>query len=213
MDKDYWNSYYLQFGEEENIAYCSSFAEFCLKKNFLKKNDTIVELGSGNGRDAIFFAHKDINVIAIDQSTVAIEIEKKKLHSKVARFLTLYNLDFVNQDYSEYQDIDVFYSRFTIHSITKSDEDILLPKVYNSLKNGGFLCVEVRTVNDPLYGEGEFCEKDTYFTDHRRRFINSEEFLERVLKIGFKLVYFTEENNLSVYKNDNPVLMRIILKK
>ena len=165
------------------------------------------------GRYAIYFAHLYINVIAIDQSTVAIDIEKEKLHSEVGKYLQPMALDFVKEDYSIYGAIDAFYSRFTIHSITKEDEELLLPNLYQSLKKNGLLCIEVRTVKDPLYGVGEYCSKDTFLTDHKRRFINSKKFLESVLKLGFDLVYFTEENNLSVYKDDNPVLMRIVLRK
>lgn len=213
MDKEYWDNYYQQHGKDKGISTCSTFADFCLRKEFLKKGDNIVELGSGNGRDAIYFAHRQINVVAIDQSTVAIDIEKTKLHAEVGKFLHPRALDFVTEDYSIYGAIDAFYSRFTIHSITQKDEDLLLPNIYHSLREEGLLCIEVRTINDPLYGVGEYCDKDTYSTDHRRRFINSKSFLENVLKIGFELVYFAEENNLSVYKDDNPVLMRIILKK
>jgi len=213
MDKEYWNSYYKQHGEDKDISTCSTFADFCLNFFSLKQVSNIVELGSGNGRDAIYFAHHQINVIAIDQSTIAIDIEKTKLHAEIAKFLQPKALDFVKENYLTYDTIDAFYSRFTIHSITKKDEDLLLPNLYKSLKKDGFLCIEVRTTNDPLYGVGEYCDHDTYFTDHKRRFVNSKIFLEKVLEIGFELVYFTEENDLSIYKDDNPVLMRIILKK
>jgi hypothetical protein len=40
-----------------------------------------------------------------------------------------------------------------------------------------------------------------------------EKFLNTVLSLGFKLLYFNEQDNLSIYKDDNPVLMRIILEK
>ena len=88
-----------------------------------------------------------------------------------------------------------------------------MPNLYQSLKKNGLLCIEVRTINDPLYGVGEQCGEDTFLTDHKRRFINSKVFLENVLSIGFTLLYFTEERDLSIYKDDNPVLMRIILRK
>ena len=213
MDKKYWNNYYQQHGKDQGISVCSTFADFCLKNFFSKKGINVIELGSGNGRDAVYFAHHYINVIVIDQSTVAIDIEKEKLHSEVCKYLQPMALDFVKEDYSIYGAIDAFYSRFTIHSITKEDEELLLPNLYQSLKKNGLLCIEVRTVKDPLYGVGEYCSKDTFLTDHKRRFINSKKFLESVLKLGFDLVYFTEENNLSVYKDDNPVLMRIVLRK
>jgi tellurite methyltransferase len=213
MDVKYWDNYYKQHGKDKQISESSSFADFCLNKFFAGKYINIVELGSGNGRDAIYFARHQINTIAIDQSTVAIDIEKELLLPEVGKFLHPKALDFVLEDYSTYEPIDVFYSRFTMHAITENEENILLPNLYKYLKTGGLLCIEARTTKDALYGEGECCGKDTFYTDHSRRFVNSKNFLEKVLKMGFGLVYFTEENNLSVYKDDNPVLMRIILKK
>ena len=213
MDVKYWDSYYQLHGNDKNISESSTFAEFCLNKYFASKDINIVELGSGNGRDAIYFAQHQINIIAIDQSTVAIDIEKERLLPEVSKFLHPTALDFVLEDYSTYDLIDVFYSRFTMHAITEDEEKILLPNIYKYLKPGGLLCIEARTTKDALYGEGECCGKDTFYTDHSRRFINSKNFLESVLNIGFCLVYFTEENNLSVYKDDNPVLMRVVLSK
>ena len=214
MDKKYWNTYYQQHGKDKGISKCSSFAQFCLDNFFIEKNYNIVELGSGNGRDAIFLAHYKHNVIAIDQSIAAIDIEKLSLDLEVAQYLHPKALDFIQEDYSQYEKIDVFYSRFTIHSITKVDEELLLPNVYNALSSNGLFCIEVRTIKDPLYGVGESCGEDTFITDnHQRRFINSSVFRKQVLDLGFKELYFIEEDNLSIYKNDNPVLMRIILQK
>ena len=127
------------------------------------------------------------------------------LHSKARDFL----LKKIIQDLK----IEVFYSRFTIHSISKSDELVLLPKIYShNLDRKGLFCVEVRTINDPLYGIG-ICGENTFMTDnHKRRFIDTTVFRKQVLDLGFRELYFIEENNLSIYKNDNPVLMRIILQ-
>lgn len=214
MDKKYWNNYYQQHGKDKGISKHSSFAQFSLDNFFTEKNLNIVELGSGNGRDAIFLAHHGHKVFAIDQSTTAIDIEKQSLHAKVGQNLHPKALDFIQEDYTQYGKIDAFYSRFTIHSITKSDEELLLPNVYNTLNSNGLFCIEVRTTKDPLCGVGEYCSENTFSTDnHKRRFIDSKVFREQVSVLGFKELYFTEENNLSIYKNDNPVLMRIILQK
>jgi tellurite methyltransferase len=214
MDRKYWNSYYQKHGKDKDISKCSSFAQFCLDNFFSKKKLNIVELGSGNGRDAIFFARHQHNIIAIDQSTTAIEIEKQILNIKVSQYIQPKVLDFIKEDYTHYEKIDAFYSRFTLHSISKDDEELLLPNVYNALNSGGLFCIESRTTKDLLCGIGEYCGDNTYITDgHKRRFIDSRIFLDKVSKIGFDLVYFVEEDNLSVYKDDNPVLMRVVLKK
>jgi len=213
MDKGYWDSYYLNHGSDDGIKLQSSFADFCSQNFFGEDRKTIVELGSGNGRDAIFFAHYNHEVVAIDQSITAIEHETKQIHGDIKGNLTAIAADFVNYDFESHKPIDVFYSRFSLHAITKPDEKILLLKAYRSLNKGGMFCVEVRTIKDPLCGEGESCGDNAYRTDHYRRFIDASEFVSQVLLLGFELVYFTEENNLSIYKNDNPVLMRVILRK
>ena len=213
MDKKYWDEFYKSNEKMKDIMQCSTFAHFCLEKFFNQGVENIVELGSGNGRDAIYFARHALHTFAIDQSMATIDIEKQEINNSIARYLHPKALNFISEEYSHYDSIDIFYSRFTMHAITKKDEDELLPKIYKALNKGGLFCVEARTTKDSLCGVGEYCGDNTYITDHKRRFINSEEFISTVLSLGFKLLYFTEEDDLSVYKNDNPVLMRIILEK
>ena len=181
---------------------------------FVDQKINIVELGSGNGRDAIFFAHHHHNVIAIDQSSAAIKLERQKLDKEISQYLHPVTLDFVSENYIEYKDINAFYSRFTMHSITKNDEEVLLPKIYSALSDDGLFCVEARTINDPLCGIGENCGDNTFINNgHKRRFIDSQIFRDQLSELGFEELYFTEEDNLSIHKDDNPVLMRIISKK
>jgi len=214
MDKDYWNDFYKLHGSDSEITNHSSFVKFCVEHFFREKNMNIVELGSGNGRDAIYLAHHNHNVIAIDQSVSAIDIEKRSIDKNYVNYFHPRSLDFVHEDYSSYKKIDAFYSRFTMHSISQRDEDILFPKVYNALEINGLFCIEARTTRDPLYGKGEFVSENTFIADgHKRRFIDTDKFREQVSILGFSELYFLEKDNLSIYKDDNPVLMRIILKK
>jgi tellurite methyltransferase len=213
MDKEYWESYYKRHGDDNSISSKSSFAEFCLFNYFNDKARTIVEVGSGNGRDAIFFAHHNHKVIAIDQSITTLEQQRMNISSDINANLISISNDFTSMAFDFNMPIDTFYSRFTIHAISKDDQDLLLPKIYSTLEINGLLCIEVRTTKDPLFGIGEDCGDNTYLTDHKRRFIDSNVFLKETLSLGFELIYFTEENNLSIHKDDNPVLMRIILKK
>jgi len=119
-----------------------------------------------------------------------------------------------NEYHPDLLPIDVFYSRFTIHSITLQDENKLLTKVFQCLREEGLFCIEARTTKDPKFGVGKHICDTSYFNDgHTRRFIDSQQFLKKVLTLGFKLKYFNEQDNLSIYKDDNPVLMRIILEK
>lgn len=208
MDKQYWDKFYKDHSNRGDISKYSTFASFCYD-NFLKGNETIIELGCGNARDARYFASKRHMVYALDQV-----IDKKILDLNKSGILKLIEQDFVYDQYDFCEEVDVFYSRFTIHSITERDQKELLPKVYNLLDSGGLFCIEVRTTKDPKFRVGKHISDTTYFNDgHTRRFVDSQEFLNEVLSLGFKLKYFNEQDNLSVYKDDNPVLMRIILEK
>ena len=208
MNKQYWDKFYKDHASRDDISECSTFASFCCDNFFNKSPRIIVDLGCGNTRDAKHFARKHL-VYGVDQS-----ISKEVVNSNKSSLLKLLEQDFVHDQYDFCEKVDVFYSRFTIHSITEADQKNLLPKVYNFLDPGGLFCIEARTTKDPKFGVGKHMCDTTYFNDeHARRFIDSQEFLNEVLSLGFKLKYFNEQNNLSVYKDDNPVLMRIILEK
>ena len=206
MDKKYWSKFYGEEFLNEEIFLPSTFAQFCQNEVFGGQKE-IIELGCGNGRDSFHFANHGHNVTAIDQC----------VNSELANYRKHKNLEYIKDDFvfcAFNNHINVFYSRFTIHSITQEDENILIPKIYRHLPPKGLFCIEARTIKDPKFGTGEYVAKNTYINDgHKRRFIDSNVFAKNVLDLGFKVQYFAEKDNLSVYKNDNPVLMRIILEK
>ena len=219
MDKKYWDEFYKKNHDKKSISSCSSFAKFCQDKFFLE-TFSIVELGCGNARDSFYFAEKGHNVIAIDQS-ISEGVREKKRHKNIEFFES----DFVAENYDSADGIcgrkkytlatkKAFYSRFTIHSITKQEEQEVLRKVYNALDAGGLFLVEARTTKDPKFGLGKHISDTTYYYDgHARRFIDPQLITRELLELGFKLKYFEEDKNLSVYRDDNPYLLRIVLEK
>lgn len=100
---------------------------------------SIVELGCGNGRDALFFANKGMNVLAIDQC----EEEIKFLSNK---YKNLKNIAFRADDFTNLKDsnppFDIVYSRFTLHSVSKEQETKTLMWAYGNLCPEGYLCIE-----------------------------------------------------------------------
>jgi cyclopropane fatty-acyl-phospholipid synthase-like methyltransferase len=209
LDIGYWNEYYEK---DTNTHLPSTFAQFCMDE-YLAQGIFMVELGSGNCRDAEYFSHKGISVYAIDQSHSAILIEKKRINLSLTKNLTLIETDFTNDPFDFVDSVDVFYSRFTIHSITEQQQDSLLFNVFNKLKSNGMFFIEVRTINDPMFGKGKDMGKNAFFIDHYRRFIDVEEFCEICKNIGFEVAYLIEKSGLSIVGNDDPVLMRIALRK
>lgn len=206
MDYKYWNEYY-----KKNIApnEPSKFAKDILK--YLESEKKLIELGCGNGRDAIFLSDNNINVVAIDQSESSINNLKASVLND--------NIDFVADDFIETkllekESFDYVYSRFTLHSICEEQEDKLLNGVYKALKKEGLLLIEVRSIKDDIFGLGEKIARNTYiYNNHSRRFIVLDELLEKLTAVGFKIDFADENNNYAIYKDQNPIVIRIIARK
>jgi len=206
MDNTYWDNYYSTMNE---YIEPSQFAKDILP--IADKGKVLIELGCGNGRDALFFAKNGLKVVAVDQSKIAIS----KLQSTYANE----NIEFIADDFvhSNVLGSDSFnyaYSRFTMHSITEEEQDILLQKVYDSLKINGKLFIEVRSVKDDIYGLGEEVGRNAYYyNEHYRRFIVLEELTQKLQSIGFQINKAVEANNFAIYKDENPIVIRVIAQK
>ena len=78
---DIWNNVYRNdasfFGDAPSTFALDCYEEF--KKHRVKK---ILELGCGQGRDSIFFASNNIEVVALDSSQVAVEALSKITNEK-----------------------------------------------------------------------------------------------------------------------------------
>ena len=208
FDKKYWERYYNR-KTKIDIGYNnpSDFAKFTIE-NLEKSENHILELGCGNGRDSIFFSENNQKVFAIDQcanTTEVLNVINNNLSSKDYDFTKLPNdINFTP---------NVIYSRFTLHSIDHEGEDRTLEWSSKILPKGGLFFLEARTILDPLCGKGESKGKNVWFTDHYRRFIDSNEVIDKFKKLNFEVLFQLEQNNLAVYKDDNPVVLRLICRK
>jgi len=80
----YWNNYYVS---KNNNDKPSNFAKF-IKKKYIKKKTTLLDVGAGDGRDSFYFQNKARYIIAIDQSDVV--INKNKLKAKRLNFKNIF---------------------------------------------------------------------------------------------------------------------------
>lgn len=204
-DKDYWNSYYAK-------GVCpttpSAFAEYVCP--LLEPNRTLIDLGCGNGRDALFFAHNHFHVIAVDSSIEAITNLRKQTNGTISCVLD----DFVHSSVHKPGAYDYAYSRFTLHAINEDQGKILIANVFRGLKSGGKLFIEVRGTKDPLFGLGEQIARNTYvYNGHSRRFLVLAELKKELVAAGFSIEYATEQMGFAVLGADNPPVIRVIAVK
>ena len=200
----FWESYYKDHKDPNN---CSLFAEFI--SPFLKEGKRLLDFGCGNARDSIYFSQKGVNVLAVDQCSQELDyLSNKFTHNE--------SLNFYSGDMTKLPKMEAFdylYSRFTIHAIDKEGESRLLKWASENIKSNGLFCIEVRSVKDDLFGQGEALGDNAFYTDHYRRFIVLKELEESLEQIGFNILYSLESNGLAPYKDKDPILIRLIAQK
>jgi len=208
-DKEYWDNYY---STNSKPTEASTFAQFILDK--LESGKNLIELGCGNGRDSLFFAKNGVNVIGVDQVGNEIDFLNENYSGE--------NLNFVCDDFTNLAatesalvkdaKFDYIYSRFTFHSINEAKEDRTLSWISEHL-NGGLFLLEARSLNDPMFKKGEALSDTENFTTHYRRYMDLDKFIAKLEDLGFEILFKIEDNDLAVYKDDNPYVIRIIAKK
>lgn len=204
-DKRYWDNYY------NSEIVCTSPSHFakCISEQ-LEEGKSLVDLGCGNGRDSLFFAHRGVKVIGIDGSEVAI----RKLIREENKKIEFICDDFVNSESIYSRKHDYFYSRFSIHAIKEEQQHILLKNIYNSLNEDGKVFIEVRGIYDTLYGKGIEVERNAFiYNNHYRRFVVRQELVNELIDIGFEIVYEEENKGFAPFEGEDPILIRIIASK
>ena len=191
--EEIWNKVYKSdntfFGEEP-----SSFALFCF--NYIKSNDNvkkILDLGSGHGRDSIFFVLKGFEEVeAIDYSVVAVEILSKIAKEK--RLSIKSQVFDIKKKPLPYPDgyFDVVYSHMLLNMRFSEDElHLILSEIKRVLKPKGWNFFSVRNHNDKFYGKGQEIENSIYDIN------------------GFQIRFFTETDIRSLAKSEGFDILEI----
>lgn len=207
MDSNYWENFYSRQNVELRPSLFANYVDSILDKE--KKN--IVELGCGNGRDAIFFANEGYNVNAIDQC-------KSEIAFLQTQYVKLTNLKFRCEDFTNLNNekFDVIYSRFTLHSINKVQEKRVLEWSYRNLNEGGLFCIEVRGQKNEIYKLGKQVEneEDAYiYDDHYRRFLNFDTLCNDLKNLGFNIVFAAEEKGFAPFNGQDETYIRVVVRK
>jgi SAM-dependent methyltransferase len=156
MNEEVWNKVYksdsIFFGQEP-----SNFALLCfnqMKTNNIKK---VLELGSGHGRDTIFFASNGIEEVeALDYSVVAIDIlnniaKEKRLPIKTQIFDVKKPFPFPDTYF------DAVYSHMLLNmKFSMDDLHSIFSEIRRVLKPKGLNFFSVRNHNDKFFSKGSF---------------------------------------------------------
>lgn len=168
----------------EHDQYPTSFAKFAI--DFIPACSEVIDLGCGNGRDSYYLGEKGNQVKGFDYA-----FQPKDFNG--ALFSTA-NLTSIFKEKCSY---DVVYSRFFLHSITANEVRQLL-----AWSKGLFLA-EFRCVGD----------NPVIYKDHKRTIIYPEFIFETMIDMEYEILYFHKSRGLAVYKEEDPLVGRIVARR
>lgn len=162
----------------------TDFAKFCAKH--IPKKSTILDVGCGNGRDSYYFLKYRHKIIGIDYAILPKATGRSIFIKTDIR--TLFKMEC---------SANVVYSRFFLHAITDKEICSLLKW------SKGLFMAEFRAKGD----------RPVLYHRHKRNLIGEHDFLHLLRKYGFDVLYYIKGYNMARYKNENPLVIRVIARK
>ncbi len=207
--RDYWN---LHYGLSSFFSAPSTFAEFVNNKYEGTAKLILFDVGCGDGRDSLFFSHR-FETYGFDVSENAISIceERAKQKKEKIKFVLIRSIEDLSNHILELQP-DIIYLRFVLHALNEYEENEFFKSLVNC-KQGTKLFIETRTVLDPKFYKGLRLSENEGHDGHYRRFTKSEVLKLKLQDSGFRITTFSEGKGLSVIKDDDPSLLRVVAER
>ncbi len=169
----------------------------------------LVDIGTGTGRDALWFARQGFRTFGCDYSYAAIEYAAAHAADEglAAQFaqvdvydeaqLSLYAKQLCDEEHPT-----VLYARFFVHALEEDGRDNLWRMCAETLnERGGQLYTEFRI--QPTHHE---------FGEHYRLFVRPEAVVVELEAAGFGISYSEEAHGLAVHKREDPLVARIVAR-
>ena len=192
MQNKHWKQFYKT---KKAVTKPSTFAQF-IQKIAGDEKYLLYDLGSGNGRDSLFFAKKGHTVISVDHNGQPYKVHKNLVHWQ--NDIEFFNTKVLPSNHCSPKLPTVIYSRFFIHSIMKKQTEDLIKGV----KSRCYFLAEFRVKGD----------EPVLYKDHERTYWDVDEILKLFKKKDWNLQYWVGKG-FAKYKNEDPLIMRIVAKR
>ena len=186
IDINYWRDFYSSIHTLDASNFCSFVLEFFKDNGSFR----VLDAGCGNGRDS-YALSKAHSVIGLDSAGYTPEAKES---------CTFESGDFCNYDMSE---IDLVYSRFTLHAITDEQQEKFLSSI---TRQGTYLAIECRS-------DGDIDTVREHGDSHYRNFVNYQRMFRLFDNLGFVVLFAEEGRGFATYKSEDPVCVRFIVEK
>ncbi len=211
IEEIYWANFYAR----TEYTSGSTFFEFVNGRADMPAH--VIDIGCGDGRDSYAFGLAGGNVTGLDRSHIGVRHADKKAESMGMGDRVQFQACDVGHPAELRAVLDtaieragdaplLFYARFFLHSIPEDVQETLMSVIAKVARPGDQFAAEFRTTADS--------DRMKVHTKHYRRFQDGPGFgLTLRERYGFALDFEVESTGLSPYKDEDPVLYRVLAKR
>jgi SAM-dependent methyltransferase len=204
---DHWWPFYFGQSQKTVPTQPSPFAQWFLERE--PTSTQIVDIGTGTGRDALWFARQGHDVLGLDYVPAATERAGIVAADEdlPARFKTLNLYDIrqvlgIGGELSHRDEPPILYGRFLIHALRDDGRHNLWRIANMSLRRGGKFYLEFRTGLDS--------DAEHEFGEHFRRYLDPETVIAEIEATGGHIEHCEAGHGLAVYKQEDPHVCRLV---
>ena len=200
MDNEKFLNYWQDMYSKENIfgtgpTKLAKLAMEVILKNHLTK---ILEIGCGQGRDAIFFSQNKIRIDAFDISRNAINFINKTKDEKNLELLKVFVHDAtvpLNEPNIGY---DFAYSNLALQFFNLNNLKKIFDNISNVLSNESYFLLSTKKKGDKYYKFGNKIDENAYENKGVTRYFFEEEDLKKLLEEKFEIIKFDADKHMNL---------------
>lgn len=189
-----------------------------IKRNYKKKDISILDFGCGAGRNTVALLSEGYNVIAMDYNDDAVSMTKDKIEKIGIRDSVVIKNN-GSEVPLEADSIDVVIANGSLFYDNKENIVKTIKKIKSVMKNNGLLWADFRTKQDSLYEKGKKIDEGLYILGEETDkegcayfFVDEKDVMDIFTKAKMEIVsiddYSYSENNHNIINSWYHVVAR-----
>lgn len=171
----------------------------------------ILELGCGQGRDALFFSKCGYEVVAVDISEEAINFVKEQKKKLGLKNLEVFPHDIKTPlNHNEY--FDFVYSNLALQFFDLDELEIILKNISKTMKENSLFMLSTKKKGDKYFNFGNKISEYAYEYKGITRYFFDKSVLHGLLSKQFKVIKFDSNNHVNLDSSVS-VWWSIVVKK
>ncbi len=171
--QDLWNKRWGDtWGDHERNPFAVDCFERYIRQRALHR---VLDLGCGDGPDTLFFAHQGMTVTAVDFSNSALVGVERRVDNQYPSGTVETHQGALDELRFPAAMFDVIYSHLGLQFLNNMGTEELFKRMKEWLRDEGLVALKMKSIFDPMYGQGEEIDDDVFSLDGQiRHFFNPE---------------------------------------